>query len=343
MATDAAVEVRDLCKSYSSGLFRRALVALQEVSFEVARGEVFGLLGPNGAGKTTLIKILLGIVHKSRGEAFLLGRPAGDRRSRLRVGYLPENLRVAAHHSGQTAMEYYGALSGLSRREVRTRSPQLLEAVQLGQHAGQPVRKYSKGMLQRLGIAQALLPQPELLILDEPTDGLDPLGRSQVRNVLRDLRRQGKTVFLNSHILQEVEMVCDRVAILDRGQLRAVGSMDELAPQSSASVEVELTLAAQAELIREALGARGILRWSEVGGGQFRVVLRLQDQRAVDACIDDLRQRQISMIELSRRKITLEDAFLTLVGSPQPAEAGPASHAGSNFNSKAQRGAGPSL
>ncbi len=222
---EPAVWVRDLEKTYRDGWFSRDDVrALAGVSFRVARGEIFGLLGPNGAGKTTLIKILLGIVQRTGGEASLLGGAAGDRRSRRRVGYLPENNRVPRHHTGFTALEYFGGLSGLSPREVRRRRGDLLKLVGLENWGDVGVRKYSKGMQQRLGLAQALLHDPELLILDEPTDGVDPVGRSEMRSLLVELKQAGKTIFLNSHHLQEIELVCDRVVILQRGLVRREGA-----------------------------------------------------------------------------------------------------------------------
>lgn len=317
MATTPAIEVTDLRKTYRNGLFRRPFVALEGISFRVEPGDVFGLLGPNGAGKTTFVKVLLGIVRSSGGSAALLGRPPGDRLSRLRVGYLPENLRIAGHHTAETALEYYGELSGLSTRQVRAKRNELLEAVGLADRSRDRLKKYSKGMLQRLGLAQALLHDPELLILDEPTDGLDPVGRSQVRSVLQKLRAAGRTVFLNSHILQEVELVCNRVAILDRGELRAIGSVDEIAPKRPEGVELELRVAGSEAAVRAALGQRGVNRWETLPEGQHRLLLRLLDQAAVDACVDDMRRHGVSLIGLSRRRVTLEDAFLQLF-SAQP-------------------------
>jgi len=312
MTLDAAIEVRDLTKSYRSGLLRRRFEALRGVSLRVERGEIFGLLGPNGAGKTTLIKVLLGIVRRSGGSATLLGRSAGDRAGRMKVGYLPENLRIANHHTALTALEYYGKLSGLSWQEIKSERFRLLESVGLADRTRESVKKFSKGMLQRLGLAQALLHDPELLILDEPTDGLDPVGRSHVRNVLTQLKTQGKTVFLNSHMLQEVELICDRVAILDRGLVKAVGDVHELAGEQTEGVELEIVVAASEDVVRASLGARDIASCRTDRDGTYRVVIQLADQAAVDHCIDDLRASGISIVGLSRRRITLEDAFLKL-------------------------------
>jgi len=317
MTADPVIEVCDLRKTYRSGLvFRKSLDALKGVTFRVEAGEVFGLLGPNGAGKTTFVNVLLGIVRKNGGTASLLGHPAGYRRSRQRVGYLPENLRIPRHLNAWSALDYYGGLSGLSREQIKSKQGELLELVGLSDRARDPVRKYSKGMVQRLGLAQALLHDPDLLFLDEPTDGLDPVGRSQVRSLLNELRDAGKTVFLNSHLLQEVEMICDRVAILDRGVLKGIGSVAEIASAQPEGLDLELELSGPKQAILQALGDRPISRGETLGEDHFRCVVRLADQAAVDRCIDDLRQQQISIIRMLRQRVTLEEAFLDILARP---------------------------
>ena len=229
MPTEPVIQVKDLEKTYRSGVFRRrTLHALQKVTLEVPQGEIYGLLGPNGAGKTTLIKVLLGIVRKSAGDATVLGRRAGDVEARRKIGYLPENHRIPRHLTGSTALEYYGCLSGLSVAEVHRRAPELLDVVGLKGREKDRVSGYSKGMQQRLGLAQAMLHKPKLIILDEPTDGVDPVGRKEIREVLRRLAADGATVFLNSHLLQEIELICENVAILTNGQVRKTGSVKEL-------------------------------------------------------------------------------------------------------------------
>ena len=318
-----AIETRDLCKTYVEGLLRRKRQqALKGVSLRVERGEIFGLLGGNGAGKTTFIKTLLGIIRKTSGEAKLLGFPAGDRRGRKLVGYLPENLRVPRHLTGYTALEYYGNLSNVPTSLIRRKRRELLEKVGLAERAKDPVRTYSKGMLQRLGLAQAMLHDPELFILDEPTDGLDPLARSQVRGYLKDLKEQGKTVFLNSHILQEVELICDRVAILDKGVLRRVAHVAEITSgrgsngqplESAEAFELHLDLNGPEAVIRQALGQLPIGQWQPFSATDFRVVTRLPDQAAVDGLIDRLRTSGVSIVGLTRRRISLEDAYLEIV------------------------------
>lgn len=317
MSSSAAIEVKNLKKSYRNGFFGKRFVALDGVSFRVERGEIFGLLGPNGAGKTTMIKTVLGIIRRNGGEATLLGKPAGDRESRLRVGYLPENLRLPSYHTALTALEYYGRLSGLSAGDIKANRMRLLENVGLQGRERESIKRFSKGMLQRLGLAQALLHDPELLILDEPTDGLDPVGRSHVRNVLHRLKDEGKTIFLNSHILQEVELVCDRVAILDKGELCAIGTVDEIAPQKTEGIEVEFVVKGDKEAVGRALGKRSLTHW-RTEGCNHQILLPIQDQAAVDKCVDDLRKNQISVVQLNPRRITLEDAFLKLLNPNEP-------------------------
>lgn len=321
------IQTQDLTKTYVEGVFRRKrLAALKGVSLEVKPGEIFGLLGGNGAGKTTFIKTLLGVVRRTSGEAKLLGYAAGDRRGRRLVGYLPENLRVPRHLTGYTALEYYGSLSNLSLAHIRQRRGVLLEKVGLAERGKDPVRTYSKGMLQRLGLAQAMLHDPELFILDEPTDGLDPLARSQVRGFLMELKQQGKTIFLNSHILQEVELICDRVAILDRGVLKRVAHVAEITSGrrqaeiggvngdlGGEQLELHLDLMGQEEAVRQALAANAISSWQQLAANDFRIVTRVAHQAAVDELIDRLRSTGISIVGLTRRRVSLEDAYLEIV------------------------------
>ena len=329
MADQPAIETIDLRKTYIEGLFRnKRQEALKGVSLRVERGEIFGLLGGNGAGKTTFIKTLLGIIRKTAGEAKLLGFPAGDRRGRKLVGYLPENLRVPRHLTGYTALEYYGNLSNVPTSVIRQKRGELLEKVGLAARAKDPVRTYSKGMLQRLGLAQAMLHDPDLFILDEPTDGLDPLARSQVRGYLMDLKRQGKTIFLNSHILQEVELICDRVAILDQGNLKRVAHVAEITSGRSgigggsgngqpvaeqAELELHMDLTGTEPAIRETLNGLPIASWQPFSASDHRVVTRVGDQFSVDQLIDRLRTAGISIVGLSRRRVSLEDAYLEIV------------------------------
>lgn len=316
-----AIDVTSLHKTYSEGVvFRKKFQALQNVSFSVSQGEVFGLLGPNGAGKTTFIKILLGIIRKTSGSASMLGFPAGSRSGRKMVGYLPEHLRIPDHLNAYSALECYGNLSNVSNAVIREKRDRLLELVGLADRAKDRCKKYSKGMLQRLGLAQALLHDPKLLILDEPTDGLDPKARAEVRQIIRRLKGEGVTIFLNSHILQEVEMICDRVAILNRGELRYCGQVsaigDFVKQMSGSDVEgmtIEIEVAGTPEAINAGFaGCKFVIKSRQEQGG-FNVEIVVADQDAMDRLIDSLRRNGVSIHSISRKRLTLEDAFLKIV------------------------------
>ncbi len=314
-ASEPVIRVTDLVKTYRDGLFRRRKIeALKGVSLEVGQGEIFGLLGPNGAGKTTLIKVLLGIVHKTSGEATLLGEPAGRKAGRQRVGYLPEGHRIPKHLTGNSTLEFYGSLSGLSVAEVRRRRGELLDTVGLADWGKTNVTKYSKGMLQRLGLAQAMLHKPDVLVLDEPTDGVDPVGRSEIRDVLNQLKSQGKTIFLNSHLLQEIELVCDQVAILFRGEVLKIGPVAEVTNLAgdSETADVTLELDGDTQAITDLLPDDNSTR-EQTGETRWKVTLGGIKQDDVDRLIDAARERQLSVVSITRQTLTLEEAFLRLV------------------------------
>jgi ABC-2 type transport system ATP-binding protein len=225
------VQTYNLAKTYRTGFWlNQTVTPLKGVELTVQTGETFGLLGPNGAGKTTLLKILLGILRPSQGRATLLGRPVGDRAVKHRIGYLPENPYFYDSLTGWEFLQYTAGLFGIPQRVQRQRIPALLEQVQLPEAAARKkqLRKYSKGMLQRIGLAQALINDPDVVFLDEPMSGLDPTGRRMVRDVILTLKDQGKTIFFNSHVLSDVEAICDRVAILHQGQMICSGSLDDL-------------------------------------------------------------------------------------------------------------------
>ena len=325
-----AIETDSLSKTYSQGLiFKQRHVALQNVSLTVNRGEIFGLLGPNGAGKTTFLKLMLGIIRKTSGQASLLGHPAGSRQGRKLVGYLPEHLRVPAHLTGYQALEFFGNLSNVPTRVVREKRGPLLETVGLADRAKDNVKQYSKGMLQRLGLAQALLHDPELLVLDEPTDGLDPKARAEMRQIIRNLQDKGVTIFLNSHLLQEVEMICQRVAVLDKGQLRYCGSVDSIGEFAAANGQANITGAdasltesqvgkiefevlGDLETIKQCFSTNAVITGG-AAGKPTTVVAPIVDQATTDALVDALRQAGISIVAMQPRRVSLEDAFLTLV------------------------------
>jgi ABC-2 type transport system ATP-binding protein len=225
------LQTQNLSKRYRTGFWLNQQVqSLKQVNLEVYQGETFGLLGQNGAGKTTLLKTVLGIIKPSRGRAWLLGKPIGDQRVKHRVGYLPENPYFYDYLTGWEILEFSAGLFSLPSSVLKTRIPELIELVGLPQEAAKKkqLKQYSKGMLQRIGMAQALINDPDVLFLDEPMSGLDPLGRYQIREIIESLKQQGKTIFFNSHVLSDVERVCDKVAILDKGELICQGTIHEL-------------------------------------------------------------------------------------------------------------------
>ena len=236
---DLAVETTSLTKSYRIGHLRpRRHPALHDLTLAVPRGEIFGYLGPNGSGKTTTLKILMGLVFADTGSARLLGREVADRRCRERVGYLPEHPYLYDYLTPAEYLDYVGRLFGMDKASRRARAGELLERVGLTAAARTPLRRFSKGMLQRIGLAQALMNSPDLVFLDEPMSGLDPIGRRLVREIILDLRAHGHTVFFSTHILSDAETLCDRVALLRAGRLVAVGRLDEILDLDIAHMEV---------------------------------------------------------------------------------------------------------
>jgi ABC-2 type transport system ATP-binding protein len=233
-----AIKIESLVKTFRTGLRRKRTEALRGLNLEVARGEVFGFLGPNGAGKTTAIKILVGLLKQNSGQAYLFGRSIRDPQARRKVAYLPEMPDFYDYLNPVEFLKHCGQLSGLSNQQLAKKTPELLEKVGLNQGEKRPLRKFSKGMLQRVGIAQAMLTDPDLYILDEPMGGLDPLGRRWVKELILELGRAGKTIFFSSHILAEAEAVCDRVAFLQNGSLIAQGSLREVLQAYGGSWEI---------------------------------------------------------------------------------------------------------
>jgi ABC-2 type transport system ATP-binding protein len=261
------VEAEHLQKTFALGFFRTKVRAVDDVSFTVGENEIFGFLGPNGAGKTTTLKMLMGLIFPSSGSAKLFGRPVGDRAAKRRLGFLPENPYFYDYLSGEELLDLMGRLFGLDGAERKKRAGVLLERVGLARAGSRALRKYSKGMVQRLGIAQALINNPELVVLDEPMSGLDPIGRKEIRDLIVELKREGKTVLFSTHILSDVELICDRVAMLVGGRMRDVGPLaqllsprllhTELVVQKDGAVEA-LRLPPNADVdraVREALAA----------------------------------------------------------------------------------------
>ena len=223
-----AIRVDDLKKTFAFGFLRRKVQAVRGVTFQVRPGEIFGFVGPNGAGKTTTIKMLVGLIFPSAGSCELLGRPVPDVNAKRRLGFLPETPYFYEHLSGRELLDLAGRLFDLPADLRRKRGDQLLDEVGLAGAANRPLRKYSKGMMQRLGLAQALINDPDLVILDEPMSGLDPIGRKEIRDLIAGLKNKGKTVFFSTHILSDVELLCDRCAIIVGGAIRDVGPLEKL-------------------------------------------------------------------------------------------------------------------
>ena len=305
--TAPAISASGLGKTYRSRFGSRSITALHSLDLEVARGEVFGLLGPNGAGKTTAVKLLLGLTPPSRGTASLLGLPVSDPESRRRVGYLPEGHRFPGYLTARETLSIFGRMSGLDPATVNKRMLPLLEQLRIAEWIDVKVKKYSKGMTQRLGLASALIHQPEVLLLDEPTDGVDPVGRREIRDLLLDHAKQnGTTVFINSHLLSEIELTCDRVAVLRKGNVAAVGTIDELTRKESRYKVVASPLD---DSVVTALRDRGAAVERQNG----HLLLGVRDIAHLNEMVDQLRARGAALSELTQERSTLEDVFVDLI------------------------------
>jgi len=234
-----AIKTENLTKHFYDPLRRQAVVAVDNLNLVVERGEIFGFLGPNGAGKTTTIKMLLGLIFPTSGQGWVLGNPIGDKRTKEKVSYMPENPYFYDYMTGEDLLYFYGGLFGLRGSALKKKVDELLQLVGLNEHRKKQLSGYSRGMMQRIGIAQALLNDPELLILDEPTSGLDPIAHREVRELLIRLKEQGKTIFLCSHQLSDVEMVCDKVGIMNKGKLVTTGKLEDLLRVGEMEIAVE--------------------------------------------------------------------------------------------------------
>ena len=311
-----ALSVSSLSKTYRTGLLRRSAVqALDGVSLAVEKGAIFGLLGPNGAGKTTLVKILLGLVHPTSGTARLFDRPAGNPTARQRSGFVPENHRFPGFFTAVQTLHAYGRLADVPRAERTDRIPALLERLDLEGRGDSKVKTFSKGMLQRLGLAQALLNDPDLLFLDEPTGGVDPVGRRAIRDIVLELREEGKTIFLNSHLLSEVEKVCTQIAILREGSLVRQGSVEEL---TAAERVYDLIATPIPDSIRNdadlPLAPAPDGSSPELDLKQYRV--RADDRATLNAVLDRLRGADVEIESITPLRQSLEDYFIDVVDSP---------------------------
>ncbi len=296
-----AIEVRGLRKVYRTSVMRGRITALDGVDLYVRPGELFGLLGPNGAGKTTTVKILLGLTRPTEGAAFISGLPVSDPESRRSVGYLPEGHKIPGYLTARQALSIFGRMSGLDTATIKRRSGELLEALRIAQWIDVSVKKFSKGMTQRLGLAIALIHSPKVLLLDEPTDGVDPVGRREIRDLLREEAKNGTAVLLNSHLLSEIEMTCDRVAVLRSGKVVAQGTVDSLTRRSA---KYKLTATAVDDALLAQFSAE------RVNG---HIELAIDDLQQLNALIDQIRTRGGLVSELAPLRSTLEDVFVDLV------------------------------
>ncbi len=314
MADTKVIETTGLTKIYHSSFGNKTVRALNELNIDVKDGMIFGLLGPNGAGKTTLIKLLLGITFPTNGSAKILGEDISNYDVKRRIGYLPENHKYPPYLSGGEVLYFFGRLSGMKDRALKERIDELLKIVKLEEWKKTKVKNYSKGMMQRLGLAQAMLNDPDLIFLDEPTDGVDPIGRKEIRDLLINLKDQGKTIFLNSHLLSEVELITDRVGILNKGVLLKEGNVKELTERKE---EYKIRFSSGSEvLLSDELSAK----YSLVKTSDGYYSLKIAESGDLDKIIDDLRAKGLTIAELIQKKETLEDMFISLINQAEKGE-----------------------
>jgi ABC-2 type transport system ATP-binding protein len=298
----AAIEILDLEKSYLVGFWRkRPKVALRPLRLTIEEGEVFGFLGPNGAGKTTTLKLLMGLVFPTGGSARLLGMPMDDPNVKSQIGFLPEQPYFYDHLTARELLNYYGQLSGVPAKGRSSRVEKMLAREGLKDAAGTQLRKFSKGMLQRVGLAQAILHDPKLVFLDEPMSGLDPMGRREVRDLIQQLRAEGKTVFFSTHILSDAEALCDRVGVIHQGELRGVGAVTELLSQAQGKIEIIF----YAQKVPQAL--IGLGAEARISGDMVNAVLPEAQQ---DAALEILRRERLKLISLIPVRYSLEEYYI---------------------------------
>ncbi|MGD0213511.1 MAG: ABC transporter ATP-binding protein [Terriglobales bacterium] len=298
----AAIEILDLEKSYLVGFWRkRPKTALRPLRLTVEEGEVFGFLGPNGAGKTTTLKLLMGLVFPTAGTARILGMEIDDPKVKSQIGFLPEHPYFYDHLSARELLNYYGQLSGVPAKSRSARVEHLLERVGLSAVAGLQLRKFSKGMLQRVGLAQAILHDPKLVFLDEPMSGLDPMGRREVRDLIQQLRSEGKTVFFSTHILSDAEALCDRVGVIHQGELRGVGAVAELTSEKRGKVEIIFCAT------KVPSGLNSLHGETSVSGDMVSAVVPEEQQ---DAALEVLRRERLKLISLTPVRRSLEEYYI---------------------------------
>lgn len=301
------IQTEGLTKVYSSKFKKQSVQALVDLNININQGSIFGLLGPNGAGKTTLVKLLLSIVNPTAGDAKIMGQPVTNYEIKKRIGYLPENHKYPSYMKGEEVLRFFGKLSGMEPRQINSRTAMLLNLVKLEKWGSAKVKTYSKGMMQRLGLAQAMINDPELIFLDEPTDGVDPIGRKEIRDILLEFKNEGKTIFLNSHLLSEVEMITDRVGILNKGRLLREGTVQELTERAE-EYKVVIDPGSFSEVPGDELSANN-LTVSDNG----IIYLRVSGPEELNQKIDYLRSKKIMIREITPVKTSLEEMFISLI------------------------------
>lgn len=299
-----ALNIEDLHKTFSLGFIPKKKKILKGISLSVNQGEIFGYLGPNGAGKTTTIKCILGLILPDQGKIELLGHPHLSLRAKAQTGFLPENPYFYDHLKASEFLDFYSQLFSMKKKEREDKIKRLLQTVSLEQFADLQLRKFSRGMLQRIGLAQALLHDPSLVLLDEPLGGLDPLGRKEIRDIIVKLKEEGKTVFLSSHILQDIEMICDRVAILVNGEIVNQGTLHELVSEKIHFIEIVLSGVEEKELA-------GLGEFLSGPGG--RGLLKVLKEENVEKVLELVQSRKGKIHSLIPRTETLEDLFVGMV------------------------------
>lgn len=302
---DFAIDLQHVEKVY-----RGRVRALRGVAIQVHPREIFGLLGPNGAGKSTLVKIMMTVVRPTRAVGKILGSAVGHKPTLARIGYLPEHHRFPRYLTGRQVLTFYGALSGVDRATCKRRANELLGMVGMSKWADKKISTYSKGMMQRVGLAQALVNDPDLIVLDEPTDGVDPVGRREIRDVMLTLRDKGKTIMLNSHLLSEVETVCDRVSILVQGNVAMQGTLDDLTRDSR---RYEISVQGESPAW---VAEHGELEARHGTNGQTTIILRSTEPADAQPIIDRLRQEQRTIVSVRPIRENLEDLFIRAVTDP---------------------------
>lgn len=307
---EAVIKTENLTKVFRTGFRGRRVTALKGLNLDVRRGEIFGFLGPNGAGKTTTIKILMGLIYPTDGKAWILNKELGDVKVKSRIGFLPEQPYFYDYLTSKEFLQFYGQLFGVKKEESRERIHTLLPMVGLENAADMQLRKFSKGMLQRIGIAQALINQPELVVLDEPMSGLDPIGRKEIRDIILRLKGEGRTIFFSTHIIPDVEMICDRLGILMHGELVNIGRLNDIIDTRIKSIEV-IARNIKKELLSHivAMGFPIYETWDQIS-------IKVRDEDRLNIILDIIRYCKGRIVSVIPHRETLEEHFIKKIGGP---------------------------